>query len=90
MPIYSKKRGDQTYRFTVEDSHGDGLCCSNGYGSYELYIRDVVEGQPLLSGNIFDRKETWLIKVPSSSPPTAALQLYATVQIQFDQYPEDI
>eukprot|EP00957_Ditylum_brightwellii_P107511 8203032-Ditylum_brightwellii.AAC.1 len=73
MPIYSKKRGDQTYRFTIEDSHGDGLCCSNGDGSYELYIGDVVEGQPLLSGSSFGSEAVWLITVPSSSPPTARL-----------------
>mmetsp|Transcript_12604 Transcript_12604/g.16867 ORF Transcript_12604/g.16867 Transcript_12604/m.16867 type:complete len:445 (-) Transcript_12604:257-1591(-) len=74
IPIYSKERGDQTYRFTIEDSYGDGLCCSQGDGSYELHIGDVVEGQPLLSGSIFERKEVWLIEVPSLSSPAATLQ----------------
>jgi len=95
IPIYSKEHGDQTYRFTIEDSNGDGLCCSHGYGSYELHIGDFVEGQPLLSGSIFNSKEVWLIEVTSSSSPTATLQpqdddIYATLQIQFDQYPEDV
>jgi len=74
IPIYSKERGDQTYRFTIEDSYGDGLCCSQGDGSYELHIGDVLEGQPLLSGSIFNKKEVWLIEVPSSSSPTATFQ----------------
>eukprot|EP00957_Ditylum_brightwellii_P103307 7872906-Ditylum_brightwellii.AAC.1 len=74
MPIYSKERGDQTYLFTIEDSYGDGLCCSQGDGLYDLYVEDVTDGQPLLSGSIFEKKEVWLIEVPSSSSPTATLQ----------------
>ena len=37
------------YQFTISDSYGDGMCCSNGQGGYELrpIVNDVV-------GNAFD------------------------------------
>lgn len=31
---------DGCYRFTIFDDSGDGICCDNGVGYYEIYIND--------------------------------------------------
>ena len=30
------------YVFTIFDSYGDGICCSWGYGEYNLYLNDCI------------------------------------------------
>merc|ERR1712137_40682 len=33
------------YEFTIEDSYGDGICCSYGEGSYVVKYEGVVEAE---------------------------------------------
>lgn len=40
--------------FTIEDSYGDGLCCSEGDGGYEI----LVDGAVVISGGEFEDEET--------------------------------
>lgn len=40
---------DGTYTFTINDSYGDGICCSYGNGSFDL----VIDGNSILSGGAF-------------------------------------
>ena len=43
--VFCLDSGD--YRFVIEDSYGDGICCSYGNGSYEMEVGGVaVEGSP--------------------------------------------
>ena len=70
-----------THEFTINDSYGDGLCCSYGLGSYEVLVNDIVEA----SGGEFASSETKTLSIcanPSSSPtpaPIAALSVAPSV-----------
>ncbi|KZX02269.1 endonuclease I [Pseudoalteromonas luteoviolacea] len=44
---------DETYTFIISDSYGDGICCSQGNGSYELTFNNQV----LVSGGQFSNQE---------------------------------
>ncbi|WP_417710663.1 endonuclease [Pseudoalteromonas umbrosa] len=44
---------DDTYTFTIFDSYGDGICCSQGNGRYEFSHN----GQTLISGGQFTNQE---------------------------------
>lgn len=62
------------YYFIIEDSYGDGICCSTGNGSF----RGTFEGSEIFSGGEFDEQETKPFTLePASTPtssPTAALE----------------
>jgi hypothetical protein len=45
----------ETYRFTMYDSYGDGICCGYGSGNYELTYGGVVI---VSSGGIFTSQDT--------------------------------
>ena len=45
---------DGDYTFTINDSYGDGICCSYGNGSYDLSLN----GTSLASGGSFASSET--------------------------------
>ncbi|WP_414828921.1 endonuclease [Alteromonas sp. H39] len=45
---------DGSYTFTINDSYGDGICCSYGYGSYNL----VINGSSVASGDSFGASES--------------------------------
>lgn len=45
---------DGDYVFTIDDSYGDGICCTQGSGFYSL----VVAGQTVASGGEFTSTET--------------------------------
>jgi len=59
------------YTFTIEDSYGDGICCSYGSGGYKI----KVNGEEVKSGGEFRSSETVIFSVTSSpvAPPTTAL-----------------
>lgn len=59
---------DGCYDFTINDSYGDGICCSNGSGSYTL--TDAV-GNTLASGGSFASTETKNFCI-DSNPPVAS------------------
>jgi hypothetical protein len=45
------------YEFTINDSYGDGICCSYGQGFYQVKYNGVEEA----SGGEFDSSETTVI-----------------------------
>ena len=45
---------DDDYTFTINDSYGDGMCCSFGNGSYDL----VLDGTSVASGSEFASSES--------------------------------
>jgi len=62
------------YEFTITDAYGDGMCCSYGAGSFQVFYgdRDVFEGQ---SSGDFGASFTGNFgecDVPASPPPTPA------------------
>lgn len=60
------------YIFEVEDTHGDGICCAHGQGSYSVSI----DGEEIASGGNFEREETTSFSVSgdedSGPSPTPA------------------
>ena len=71
---------DGCYEFTINDSYGDGICCSYGNGSYNLVAAD---GTNLASGASFTSTETQQICVGSPSGPTCT---DVTLNLNFDRY----
>merc|ERR1712157_700387 len=58
-----------SYKFTITDGYGDGLCCSYGNGGYSVKVDD----KEVASGGEFGSSETKPFNVGSSapvSPPT--------------------
>ncbi|WP_091984686.1 endonuclease [Pseudoalteromonas denitrificans] len=53
---------DGDYSFTINDSYGDGICCSFGNGSYDL----SVSGTSLASGATFTTTETKTFSIGST------------------------
>ncbi len=51
------------YLFTINDTYGDGICCAEGQGSYNL----TLNGTSLASGGSFGSTETKVIKI--GTPP---------------------
>ena len=47
-----------TYVFTISDTYGDGICCSNGSGSYTLLMCNEI----LVTGGEFEFEETTTIE----------------------------
>lgn len=54
---------DGDYVFTINDTYGDGICCSFGSGSYNL----VVAGSSVASGGSFNSTESTSFTVGSGS-----------------------
>jgi hypothetical protein len=54
------------YDFTINDTYGDGICCSYGQGSYDISIA----GQSLVSGGQFNSTETINFCAGSGPTPT--------------------
>ena len=46
---------DGCYTFTMHDSYGDGICCGQGIGSYELYTFDL---GTIVTGGNYDHSES--------------------------------
>merc|ERR1711982_198947 len=58
-----------SYKFTITDAYGDGICCSYGNGGYSVKVGD----KEVASGGQFGSSETKTFDVGSSapvSPPT--------------------
>jgi hypothetical protein len=69
---------DGCYDFIIEDTYGDGICCSHGNGSYTLI--DDATGAVLASGGEFTFEEATNFCLPFSEPCTIPDNLNA-VQI---------
>ncbi len=68
---------DGDYTFSITDTFGDGICCSQGNGSYVV----DANGQELLRGGEFTSNETRTFSVsrlatPSQTPSTPDLNQY--------------
>ena len=61
--VFCLANGD--YSFTINDSYGDGICCSYGIGSYELTQGTTVLG----SGGNFASSETQTFTIGTVTPP---------------------
>merc|ERR1712226_725367 len=55
-----------TYEFRIDDSWGDGLCCSYGNGGYSV----KVDGEEVVSGGEYTSYESTTFTVGASSPTT--------------------
>merc|ERR1719203_2769038 len=55
-----------TYEFRIDDSWGDGLCCSYGNGGYSV----KVDGEEVASGGEYTSFESTTFTVGASSPTT--------------------
>ena len=58
---------DNEYTFEINDSYGDGICCSYGEGYYTVLVNDEEKA----SGGDFDSVKTELISVDCTTPPPA-------------------
>merc|ERR1719232_2586566 len=57
-----------SYKFTITDSYGDGICCNYGNGGYSVKVNDV----ELASGGNFGSEEQKTFDVvPNSDAPVA-------------------
>jgi len=68
-----------SYTFKIHDSYGDGVCCSEGDGSYKVFVDDI----KVLSGGQFgdeDIKTFQVTGAPTVSPPTNPPTLSPTIQ----------
>ncbi len=54
---------EDTYTFTINDTYGDGICCSFGNGSYSI----TVDGSEVASGAQFTSSESKSFSVPAGS-----------------------
>ena len=56
---------NNSYRFTIKDSYGDGLCCKYGQGYYKI----SVDGREIISGGKNMKKEESHLIFPKNNPP---------------------
>lgn len=59
--------GEGSYTFTISDSYGDGICCSEGDGSYML----VLDGATIREGGDFGDSE--VTQIPAAGPTTTPI-----------------
>ena len=59
IPVYGRERGTQKYTFTIFDKFKNGLCCSQGAGSYSLYLGESL----IASGSQFEEKESHIFEI---------------------------
>jgi len=63
-----------TYKFTIRDTFGDGLCCTRGAGRYEVFMNGVSQ----FTGGTFeyeDEHDFGTCEVPSDAPSDAPTQV---------------
>ncbi len=71
------------YTFTITDSYGDGICCSEGNGSYELSSSNGV----IISGGDFGSSETIDFCVNSTRNTTLGVAKSQNNSLNFSIYP---
>ena len=72
----------QCYTFVINDSYGDGMCCSYGNGSYKI----VYNGATLFSGNQFAASDSKQFCMPASNIEAAQ----TNENINFSIYPNPV
>merc|ERR1712176_60021 len=81
--LYSKEfdvTANGCFKFKIEDTYGDGICCSQGPGKYEVYLDDSL----VASGGEFKKIET-----KSFGECGGGGGKILKVNIQTDNYPRD-
>ena len=63
------------YEFTITDSYGDGICCSEGNGFYQIKI----DGNTVKSGGTFGRSENYSFTIGSGNSTAIGTGYYASV-----------
>eukprot|EP00522_Entomoneis_paludosa_P006168 CAMPEP_0172442964 /NCGR_PEP_ID=MMETSP1065-20121228/3288_1 /TAXON_ID=265537 /ORGANISM="Amphiprora paludosa, Strain CCMP125" /LENGTH=981 /DNA_ID=CAMNT_0013193013 /DNA_START=1269 /DNA_END=4211 /DNA_ORIENTATION=+ len=66
-PICGPPVGHQV-DFVIYDSHGDGMCCSAGHGSYTVFV----DSTPVLHGGEFQSSETKSFTIASTASGAAS------------------
>lgn len=68
----TKELPSSQYTLTIEDTYGDGICCGQGAGSYEITFNDEV----VAAGGQFKKNEskTWgsCSSIPNTPSPTSS------------------
>merc|ERR1711862_880826 len=64
-----------SYKFTITDGYGDGICCSYGNGGYSVKVDD----KEVASGGQFGSEESKTFEVGSSTPTTPSPSTSAPV-----------
>ncbi|WP_062056792.1 CAP domain-containing protein [Aquimarina longa] len=62
------------YTFTINDSYGDGICCTYGEGSYKVTLNGIA----LVSGATFTSSESKEFTIGKTLPPPIPLNLVAS------------
>jgi len=82
---------DMEVIFTITDSYGDGICCSEDYG--EGYYKIMVNGDEVASGGEFGRAATTTLVVPppvvATTPPPVAPPPVPTPPVGGESAPTD-
>ncbi len=63
------------YEFVINDSYGDGICCGQGNGSYEVFLAD---GTSVASGGNFSTSESTSFCVEGPTPTDLGLIITAS------------
>lgn len=66
LPIYGNERGQQQYIFTVLDLQGNGMCCTQGMGSFSLYLGDSDSGSLIATGGQFTTDKSFIFEINSA------------------------
>ncbi|RZS99127.1 S8 family serine peptidase [Aquimarina brevivitae] len=75
-----------TYTFIINDSYGDGICCSYGNGSYAL----TSAGTTLASGGAFGSSETTTFTIGSGTNAAFFESMETTEPITIGMYPNPL
>jgi len=70
------------YQFIIYDTYGDGMCCSEGRGGYELYVGDTLKKV----GGDFNKKASVEFSLNGLVPPTPV----PTPGFNLTTYPGDV
>ncbi|MDH7446538.1 reprolysin-like metallopeptidase [Aquimarina sp. 2201CG14-23] len=75
-----------SYTFTINDSYGDGICCSYGNGSYSLTAGSTT----LASGGSFGGSESTTFSVGGSSRGPEVESFTTTKSLQISAFPNPV
>ncbi|HEQ3585644.1 endonuclease [Vibrio harveyi] len=67
---------DGDYQFTINDSYGDGICCSSGNGSYALMLGQ----KTLASGGEFTKTQTTSFTLGEATTPPVVGEYYKAAE----------
>ena len=85
------------YRFVILDAGGDGTCCEHGDGFYRMFVGDADTSDDS-NAVVFSRGDLYkdsaehifIAKWPQPTDTLPADSPILTLEIQFDDYPQDV